>query len=193
MTENTLFDPKGKRLYLTADEREAFYQAAKDHKREVRTLCHTLHITGCRISEALELTTDRIDLREQSIVFRTLKKRENVHFRAVPVPSSFLDSLDMAHNIKQAQKRHQPEPLWSWTRTHAWRLVKGVMADAGIDTALPLATPKGLRHAYGIHAISCEVPITELKKLMGHAKLETTEIYVNAQGAEKRALVSRMW
>jgi integrase len=194
MIENALFDPQGKRLYLSADEREAFYQAARNHdKREVRTLCHTLHITGCRISEALELTPDRIDLREQRIVFRTLKKRDKVQFRGVPVPTEFLDSLDMVHNIKKGQKSNQPAPLWSWTRSHAWRLIKAVMADAGIDTALPHATPKGLRHAYGIHAIACGVPVTELKKLMGHAKLETTEIYVNAQGAEQRALVSRMW
>ena len=54
------------------------------------------------------------------------------------------------------------------------------------------STAKGLRHAYGIHAISSGVPVTELKKLMGHSKLETTEIHVNAQGLEKRALVSPM-
>ncbi len=80
-----------------------------------------------------------------------------------------------------------------WERSNAWRIIKRVMIEAGIDSALPHATAKGLRHAYGIHAISSDVPVTELQKLLGHADLKTTSIYLNAQGAEKRALVSRMW
>ena len=36
--------------------------AAAKAPREVRTFCGVLHATGCRISEALALTTDRVDL-----------------------------------------------------------------------------------------------------------------------------------
>jgi integrase/recombinase XerD len=193
MSENRLYSDQGKRLYLSSSERKAFHDAAKEQRRDVRTFCHMLHITGCRISEALELTPGSVDLSQQVIVFRTLKKREKIHYRSVPVPTDFIDQLNMVHSIRQEQKRQSAERLWNWTRTHAWRLVKGVMIDAGIDTALPHATAKGLRHAFGIHAIASEVPVTELKKLMGHAKLETTEIYVNATGAEQRQLVARMW
>ena len=32
-----LFDPQGHRLYLTAEERDAFIEAANDAEREVRT------------------------------------------------------------------------------------------------------------------------------------------------------------
>jgi len=193
MTENTLYNAQGKRLYLTAEERHAFYEAAKNHKREIRTFCHTLYVTGCRISEALELTIDKIDLSEQAVIFRTLKKRGKVIYRGVPVPSDYIDSIDMVHCAKEAQKQKKNRKLWGWSRATAWRKVKAVMLEAGIDTALPHATAKGLRHAYGIHAIASGVPLTELQKLLGHADLKTTSIYLNAQGAEKRALVSRMW
>jgi integrase/recombinase XerD len=57
-----LFDAEGRRLYLTEDERRAFVAAAAKAPREVRTFCATLHATGCRISEALALSADRIDL-----------------------------------------------------------------------------------------------------------------------------------
>ena len=46
-----LHDPDGKRLYLTAEERAAFIDAAAKAARPVRTLCGVLHTTGCRISD----------------------------------------------------------------------------------------------------------------------------------------------
>ena len=199
MTEHTLYDGQGKRLYLTPSERHAFYEAAKAQPREIRTFCHTLHITGCRISEALELTPDRIDLHEQTVILRTLKKHAKEGednkpvFRAVPVPADYLDSLDMVHCVRKAQRQRKPSRLWGWSRTTGWRYVKAVMSEAGIDVAQPHATAKGLRHAYGIHAIDSGVPVTELQKLLGHASLETTAIYLNAVGEERRAIVSRMW
>jgi len=193
MSESTLYTDQGKRLYLTAEERLAFYEAAKAQPREIRTFCHCLHLTGCRISEALATTIDRVDLSEQTVIFRTLKKRAKIHYRSVPVPSDYIDTLDMVHGIREAQRRQKKDRLWTWERSNAWRIIKRVMVEAGIDGTLPHSTAKGLRHAYGIHAIASGVPVTELQKLLGHADLKTTSIYLDAQGAEKRALVSRMW
>jgi integrase len=56
-----LYDTQGHRLYLSGSERDAFREAAEQASREVRTHCHTLLYTGCRPSEALELTANRID------------------------------------------------------------------------------------------------------------------------------------
>jgi integrase len=64
-----LHDAQGHRLYLTAGERDAFRQAADNSPRVVRTFCLTLFYTGCRISEALELTADRVDFRDQALTF----------------------------------------------------------------------------------------------------------------------------
>ena len=57
-----LHDGEGRRLYLPDAERRAFIAAAAQARREVRTFCGVLHATGCRISEALGLTAERIDL-----------------------------------------------------------------------------------------------------------------------------------
>ena len=96
-----LFDAEGRRLYLTEEERRAFVAAAAKAPREVRTFCGTLHATGCRISEALALTADRVDLAGRVIVFESLKKRRRGVFRAVPVPPGF------THEIVQVD---QPVP-----------------------------------------------------------------------------------
>ena len=108
-----LFDAEGRRLYFTEEERRAFMAAAAKAPREVRTFCGVLHATGCRISEALALTAERIDLAGRVIVFESLKKRRRGVFRAVPVPPELLDTLDMVHGIREAQRRGQVQaPLW---------------------------------------------------------------------------------
>ena len=117
-----LHDTQGRRLYLTADERRAFIAAAATADRPVRTLCTVLHDTGCRISEALALTPESVDLSGRALMFETLKKRRRGIYRAVPVPPTLLDTLDMVHGIREAQKRGGGQfdrPLWPWARNTA--------------------------------------------------------------------------
>src|SRR3954452_9893067 len=122
-----LHDSGGKRLYLTTDERRAFTAAAAQAARPVRTLCAVLHDTGCRISEALALTPERVDLTGRALVFESLKKPRNGFYRAVRVPPGLLDALDLVHGVREAQRRgrgHADCPLWPWARNTAWRHVK---------------------------------------------------------------------
>jgi integrase len=190
-----LHDATGKRLYLTADERRAFIAAAVKAERPVRTLCAVLHDTGCRVSEALALTPERIDLTGRAVVFESLKKRRQGVYRAVPVPPGLLDALDLVHGVRAAQRRgkgHSDRPLWPLARNTAWRQVKAVMEAAGIPNG-PHRSPKGLRHGYGVHAIGAGVPLNMLSKWMGHATLEVTAIYADALGAEEQGIAARMW
>ena len=164
--------------------------AASKSNGEVRSFCETLHFTGCRISEALNLTVDRIDFENQSITFETLKKRKKGVFRSVPVPPVLLNTLELVHSIRGSKKLDQK--IWHWSRTTAWRKIKAVMKMAEIADA-PQASPKGLRHGYGVHAISSGIPINMLSKWMGHSSLEVTSIYANALGEEQKLLAQKMW
>jgi site-specific recombinase XerD len=78
------------------------------------------------------------------------------------------------------------------SRTTAWRRVKAVLADAGIEDG-PDAVPKGFRHGYGVNAVVKGVPLNMLSKWMGHGSLEVTAIYANALGEEQREISDRMW
>ncbi|WXG55641.1 MAG: tyrosine-type recombinase/integrase [Candidatus Sedimenticola sp. (ex Thyasira tokunagai)] len=79
------------------------------------------------------------------------------------------------------------------SRSTAWRMVKRVMAKAGIEGKQ--ATAKGLRHGFGIAMLSRKypLPINVLWDLMGHSDTKTTEIYLQAIGDEKRKLVMQAW
>ena len=190
-----LFTIEGKRKYLTAEEQGRFIAAANTHERaEVRTLCLTLAYTGCRISEALELTADRIDLPDKSITFRTLKQRDKVKYRSVPCPDTLIDALELTHRLRKAQRtkaKGKTTSLWSWGRTQATKHVWAVMEDA--DISGDHATPKGLRHGFGVRmAIQTRNPRL-VQKLLGHSNLETTAIYMDLVGDEARAEVVGAW
>ena len=195
--EMQLFDNNGQRLYLTPEERERFALMATKQaaSNEARTFARTLYYTGCRISEALAVTNAHIDIENRTIVFRTLKKRKDpktgqqkiVH-RAVPVPDSFIDELNLVHNIKTPSSSFR---LWPWSRATGWSRIKEIMLISDIEGVH--ATPKGLRHGFGVASVLNDVPLPTLKKWLGHEKLETTAIYTQAVGEEERALAARGW
>jgi hypothetical protein len=60
------------------------------------------------------------------------------------------------------------------------------MDRAGISG--PQATPKGLRHAFGIAMVTSEnpLPLHILADLMGHSSTATTEIYTRILAGEKQ-------
>ena len=139
----------GARKYLTTGERDAFLRAAEQADRQVRTLCMTLAYAGCRLSEALALTVDRVDLAAGQLVLESLKKRRSGVYRAVPVPPALLEALDLVHGIRELQGRRgkgRGIRLWPWSRMTGWRVVHAVMEAAELDG--PHASPKGLRHGF---------------------------------------------
>ena len=179
---------------ITAGEREAFLREAERADRLVRTLCMTLAYAGSRLSEALALTVDRVDLAAGVLVFETLKKRQAGIYRAVPVPPALLDALDLVHGIRELQARRgkgRGVRLWPWSRMTGWRAVHAVMAAADLDG--PQASPKGLRHGFGVAAVSAGIPLNLVQKWLGHAQLTTTAIYADATGAEEKDIARRMW
>ncbi len=189
-----LYDGEGNRLYLTADERDRFIKHARKQRPEERTLAETLAYSGCRISEALELIPRRIELDQGRIIIRSLKKRREDVFRAVPVPSDYLDTLNVVHGLRERQKakKYRDQLLWSWSRGHAYEIITRLMKDSGIEEGKH-RTPKGLRHAYGVNAVSKGVQLNMIQKWMGHASMTTTAIYAQLMGAEEANHAALMW
>lgn len=180
-----LFDGEGQRKYLCESEGRRFLHAASKADEPTRLFCLLLSYTGCRISEALELTPGRLDMEGGCIVFRTLKRRKIV-FRAVPVPVSLLRDFKCLVQAKATEER-----LWLWSRQTAWRRVKQVMSDAGICG--PQAAPRGLRHQFGVRALQSNVPLGLTQRMLGHASARTTSIYQDLTTQDARRLLQRMW
>lgn len=189
-----LYRLDGSRKYLNAEERGRFLVAANKVRGPTQSLCLTLFHTGCRISEALELTAASIQPSVGVVSFRSLKKRGQFLIREVPVPRSLISALEEIHHFSYSQNDFSEAAtirLWSWSRTTAWGRIKRVMHEAGIRGAQ--ASPKGLRHSFGVHAVQSGVPLNLVQKWLGHANMATTAIYADIVGAEEIAIAQRMW
>ena len=186
-----LYAPNAARKYLNADERQRFLAAAQQAPPLVRTLCETLLLTGCRITEALNLSPGAIQTREGVIAIRSLKKRERLMVREVPIPVTLVDQLVAVHQLDRRRAVTDCQYLWPWHRGHAWRMVKQVMAVADISGIQ--ACPRGLRHGFGVHAVRVGVPLTDIQRWLGHAALSTTAISLQAIGPDERLVAERMW
>ncbi|MCP4284488.1 MAG: site-specific integrase [Gammaproteobacteria bacterium] len=194
-----LYDERSRRLYVNPPERVRFLTAAKDTDPPVRALCLTIFYTGCRLSEALALTTASIDPTSRIISFRTLKRRSRHEVREVPIPPVLAKRLaTLAQQQLKGHDAEDPKPPLMWShngrplnRITGYRWIKTVMQAADIQG--PQASPKGLRHGFGVHALRSGVQLNMLRKWMGHSSMATTAIYANAMGSEEMEIARRMW
>lgn len=193
MPGSLLYDHAGNRKYLTISERRAFLNVVKLRPAEIQTFCRLLTYSGARISEILALTPRQVDLAAGIVVIESLKKRRRGIFRALPIPPNLLAELEQVHRIRDAQTdpTRNSARIWSWCRTTAWHYVKACMTEAGITGRQ--ATPRGLRHTFGVSVLQSGVPINLAKKWLGHSRLSTTEIYTDAVGSEEKAIANRFW
>lgn len=186
-----LYSASQERLYVNASERAQLIELARQKPAHIKAFALTLIYTGCRLSEARNIRTNDLQLGQGILAIRTLKKRK-AHIREIPIPEELGNALDrMVAGMKPDQPlwpNGQGEPI---SRLSAYRWMKGLFAEARIMGLH--ASPKGLRHGFGIHAISCGVPLNLIQKWMGHSDIKTTSIYIDAVGAEEREIARRMW
>ena len=183
----SVYDGGGQRKYLTEKERVSFLYSAAQRDAVVHSFCWMLAVTGCRISEALALSKHNIDFEVGHVIIECLKKRGKKVFRTIPLPPELLNLLRKLLSADILSR----ERLWPWSRMTGYRRVREVMATAGVVG--PHASPKGLRHAFGVCAIQSNVPLNLIQRWLGHADIKTTAIYTSATGPEEREFASRTW
>ncbi|MEL4073300.1 site-specific integrase [Ochrobactrum sp. GPK 3] len=186
-----LVNDKGYRKYLTQEERERFLGQSRKAKLEVYIFCRIMMETGCRISEALNLRREHIDLVQKCVYIETLKQRKKGAFRHVPISNVSLMELMSLHEMRQRFKEGYQDQLWDWSRMTAYRHIVSVMTQAGI--AGPHASPKGLRHGFAVAALQAGVPMNLVQRWLGHSHWNTTAIYAEVIDAEERRFAELVW
>ena len=187
----SLYAADGRRKYLNQRERLRLIEVLGSLEPARGLFGLTLAWTGARISEALALTPASIQVDAGLIAIKTLKRRHHC-VREVPIPPLLVSRLDAHFGISAAHSAQVcGSRLWGWRRETGWRIVKRAMQRAGIEGLC--ASPKGLRHGFGVCAIQAGVPLNLVQRWLGHARLSTTAIYADACGPEERDIARRLW
>ena len=184
-----LYDEYNRRLYLNTEERLRFIDAARVAETPIKEFALTLAYTGCRISEACNLKAQALQSEARCLSIRSLKKRQKLSVREVPIPAELVNELSGITEVSS-------EYFWSGpkgpvARISAYRWIKSIMNAAELVGAH--ACPKGLRHGYGVNATLSGVQIHMLQRWMGHTSIQTTAIYATVLGPDQLKVADRMW
>lgn len=187
-----LYTRDGGRKYLNRTERQRVLAATKSLRTDQALFAMTLAWTGARVSEVLSLTAASFQMEAGIVALWTLKRRRP-SLREVPVPPELIAAID-AHFRMTERQRHAAvaaERLWPWSRVTAWRLIKSVMLAADITGRH--ATPRGLRHAFGVDTLQSGVPLNLIQRWMGHSRMSSTAVYAAVAGPEELHFARRFW
>lgn len=140
----------------------------------IRMALTTMYACGLRISEAVRLTVKDIDGDRHQLWVRCGKGGKD---RAVPLPDHVLKLL------RSHYKNHGNGSTWLFPQKQGH--IGTDILQVGFKLALheasinKNATPHTLRHSYATHLLENGEDITTLQKILGHADISTTKIYLH--------------
>lgn len=137
------------------------------------TLARFLYATGARISEATRLTWADVHRGPDGIMVATLygKGGKTRYVRIRPKVWAAMQALPGPHR--------PTDRIFPVSRTNAWNWLHRAAQRAGLGDRI--VSPHVLRHSHATHAIEAGANVFEVQATLGHARLDTTQIYVNLQ------------
>jgi integrase/recombinase XerD len=144
-----------------------------------RALLEVLYGTGARISEAVGLAVDDLDLAERTVLLTGKGGKQ----RRVPLGSYAARAVDaylvQARPGLVAAGRGTPTlflnarggPL---SRQSAWVVLRTAAERAGLAAGV---SPHILRHSFATHLMEGGADVRVVQELLGHASVTTTQIY----------------
>ncbi len=158
---------------LTKDEIRALLKSAKIGRN--RLVLQFIYSTGVRVSEATEMLLENINFKERMgkvkagkgnkdriiILSKIWCKNAKKYIEKKKVKSPYLFS-------KKNGKRLSSDTIQ--------RIVRKAAKKAGIQKTV---TPHSLRHSFATHLLEAGENIRKIQELLGHASLNTTQIYTH--------------
>jgi integrase/recombinase XerD len=144
-----------------------------------RALLEVLYGTGARISEAVGLDVDDLDLEEGTVLLRGKGSKE----RIVPVGSYARDAVasyvtgarrDLTAAGKGTAALFLNARGGRLSRQSAWTVIVRAADRAGVTAEV---SPHTLRHSFATHLLEGGADVRVVQELLGHASVTTTQIY----------------
>jgi integrase/recombinase XerD len=156
-----------------------------------------LYGSGLRIGEALGLTMDRVQYVDGLAVSVRVIGKGNKE-RMVPLSSTAQRALHQWLKHRKLEGSVSDPHVWVNTGGRARgqvlsiRAVHRVIQTRGLEAGLGKLSPHKLRHSYASALVEGGRSIDEVKELLGHASIATTQIYVHASRARLEAAVASL-
>jgi integrase/recombinase XerD len=144
-----------------------------------RALLELLYGTGARISEAVGLDVDDLDLVDGTVLLRGKGAKE----RLVPIGSYAAKAVDAYLVRSRPQLVAAATPAGALflnsrggrlSRQSAWAVLAKAADRAGVTRDV---SPHTLRHSFATHLLDGGADVRVVQELLGHASVTTTQVY----------------
>jgi site-specific recombinase XerD len=150
-----------------------------------RILLGIIYDTGLRISEAASLLIEDVNLDREQLFVRQSK---NKHDRTIPISSHMARGVGNYLKIDRPRKflfeRSNQQKGIPISHTRIRGIMKDAMKVAGIKKK---ACVHSLRHTYATHQLETGQTIYGVKRLLGHADIKNTEVYLHLAKVPEQA------
>ena len=158
-------------------------------------LLHVLYATGCRVTEVVTLRTTSV-ISEHRLLRAFGKGNKE---RLVPIADTALRLLQryVAEVRPRLRARATTDPgdvlFLSRTgrpldRVRVFQVVREACARAGLAVA---CSPHALRHSFATHLVAGGADLRSIQEMLGHASLQTTQIYTHVEIGDLKAVHRR--
>lgn len=139
-----------------------------------RAVIEVLYGAGLRGCELRALTRDDIDLENACV---NVHRGKGGKSRIVPIGAAAVDAL------RSLMNRSPSKPLFAFSA----RTLRRIIAR----TSRRMYSPHRLRHAFATHLLQNGAQLDEVRQLLGHAWLDTTQRYVHVETRDLGEVVAR--
>lgn len=147
-----------------------------------QAILELLYATGCRISELVGMTLDRLDLSNRYVLIIGKGNKE----RVIPIGNTCCKVMQIYLKIRK-------EIMLKYNAyTHNFLFVNskgGILTDRSVRRILDKyisclairknVTPHTIRHSFATHLLEHGADLRAVQELLGHANLSTTQIYTH--------------
>lgn len=173
---------RGLPVVLTKNEIKILLNNTENEKH--RLLIELLYSTGLRLSECINLKYSDLDLKEN---IGWVRKGKGSKDRIFIISDIFKRDL-----IKYKDKNGEDEYIFSvngrkMSPRGIQHAIKTSVERSGIDKDIHVHT---LRHSFATHLLENGVDIRKIQSLLGHANLQTTQIYTQVSSDEIKKIKS---
>src|SRR3989338_1923049 len=158
-----------------------------------RAILETLYATGMRVSEAVNLKLDNVNL---DIGFLRCIGKGNKE-RVIPIGAKAINSLKRYLSLSRPQllKKKESEFLFlsrfskKISRQSLWKILKRYAKEARIKKPI---RPHILRHSFATHLLERGADLRSVHEMLGHTNISTTQIYTHIN-KERLKTIHRMF
>jgi integrase/recombinase XerD len=184
---------------LSRDEIERLLAAPGDADATAlrdTALLELQYATGCRVSEALDLTLARLHLDQGLVLLSGKGRKERFVPLGVPAQAAVSRWIAQGRPAVLARVRRAQSVAWLFVNHRGGRLsrqgwfqrLRAHAAAAGIDRPI---SPHKLRHSFATHLLEGGADLRSVQALLGHADIATTQIYTHVTTDHLRAAYDR--